>query len=478
MSLKIKLVLVFSLSSAVAVIVGGVSYLYSARVVESYRGIAKSNVPKLVQFVALRAAGAQAVIPVAALIGLPTTADDAAKAKAEAEKALVDFTSAAKAYEATQRSPEEEALWKSYKSAWKSFEEMTFEMIRLSGTNKKEDCAMRDKLWDGDYIKVRDGRKAALAALIDFQVKDTLSTEKRSDDLNSQMNSIITSIVALGFTLSLGGGFLMATNMSKQFLTVAKAITEGSEQVSGASNQLSQSAQELSAGATESASALAEGVASIEELSSMVRKNTDSVKEAADLSRRGADEAVASLREMERLQTCMSGIQNSSHKIEEIITVIDDIAFQTNLLALNAAVEAARAGEQGQGFAVVAEAVRTLAQKSASSAKEIGDLIKQSVDQVSEGAQIAVTSGEVLRGLGDSIQKISSLNQEIASASTEQSAGVDELATALSQIDKTVQTNASSSEQVAAASEELSSQSSTMKESAVKLIQVVEGRAA
>ena len=171
----------------------------------------------------------------------------------------------------------------------------------------------------------------------------------------------------------------------------------------------------------------------------------------------------------------MKEINAGSQKVQEIIAVIDDIAFQTNLLALNAAVEAARAGEQGKGFAVVAEAVRALAQKSAVSAKEITDLIKNSSEKVASGVRIAESSGPILRDLVQSIQQISTINQEISAASTEQSQGIEQISSALTQLDQVVQQNASTSEEVAASAEELSSQSKTMGDTIILLTSVIDG---
>ena len=207
----------------------------------------------------------------------------------------------------------------------------------------------------------------------------------------------------------------------------------------------------------------------------MVKLNADNAKEASSLSQASRKSAEDGESEIRNLIGAMTDISKSSKKIEEIINVIDDIAFQTNLLALNAAVEAARAGEQGKGFAVVAEAVRNLAQRSASAAKDITVLIKDSVEQISNGSKIADQSGEVLKNIVNSVKKVSDLNNEIASASAEQSNGISQISKAMNELDQATQRNASSAEETAASSEEMSSQALELQGLVGQLGSVIDG---
>jgi methyl-accepting chemotaxis protein len=160
----------------------------------------------------------------------------------------------------------------------------------------------------------------------------------------------------------------------------------------------------------------------------------------------------------------MATITASSNKISDIIGVIDGIAFQTNILALNAAVEAARAGEQGRGFAVVASEVRNLAQRSAAAAKEIKELITESVQQVADGGKLADSAGAAMQDIVKSVQNVAGLMQEIASASQEQSLGIDQVNQAVTQMDNTTQQNAALVEEAAAAAQSLSEQAARLEE--------------
>lgn len=179
----------------------------------------------------------------------------------------------------------------------------------------------------------------------------------------------------------------------------------------------------------------------------MVRLNSENASSARTISENATSVAKAGEAQVQTLVSSMKDVAESAKKIEEITGVIDDIAFQTNLLALNASVEAARAGEHGKGFAVVADAVRALAQKSATSAKEISVLISQSVEQINSSYNFAVKSGETLHTIVQESEKVSTLNVEIANASTEQSAGIAQIGRAVHDLDKVTQNNAASSEE-------------------------------
>lgn len=260
--------------------------------------------------------------------------------------------------------------------------------------------------------------------------------------------------------------------------SVEKAVQnleDSSEKISESAKHISEASHQVSSSATETASSLEEIVASLEELSSMVRLNSESAAQASSISAQGRQAANNGELEMQKLISAIVDITASSKKIEEIINVIDDIAFQTNLLALNAAVEAARAGEQGRGFAVVAEAVRALAQRSAEAAKEISTLIKETVANIENGSEMATQNSVVLKEIVSSVNKISDINSEIAISSSEQSKGLTQISLAMNQIDKSTQENANASERMASSSLDLSILIQTLSQTTYELSQIVKG---
>ncbi len=241
-------------------------------------------------------------------------------------------------------------------------------------------------------------------------------------------------------------------------------IRGASGQISSAANEISQGNTDLSQRTEEQAASLEETASSMEELTSTVKQNADNARQANQLSASARGQAEEGGKAVESAIFAMKEINNSSKKIEDIIGVIDEIAFQTNLLALNAAVEAARAGEQGKGFAVVASEVRSLAQRSAAAAKEIKSLIKDSVENVDEGTRLVDESGTMLGEIVGSVRKVSDIIAEIAASSSEQSQGIEQINQAITQLDEVTQQNAALVEEAAAASESMDEQARDMNE--------------
>ncbi len=239
-------------------------------------------------------------------------------------------------------------------------------------------------------------------------------------------------------------------------------IREAANTVSTGSNEIAQGNTDLSQRTEEQASSLEETASSMEEMTSSVKQTSENASHANELASNAQEKASKGGEVVARAVTAMDEINSSSKKIADIIGVIDEIAFQTNLLALNAAVEAARAGEQGKGFAVVAGEVRNLAQRSAGAAKEIKDLIRDSVEKVDNGTELVNESGTTLTEIVDAVEKVSTMIKEISDAAIEQSAGIEEVNKAISQMDEMTQQNAALVEEASAASETMTEQARSM----------------
>ena len=250
--------------------------------------------------------------------------------------------------------------------------------------------------------------------------------------------------------------------MQQNFSAMVRSVRGNAESVATASSQISAGNSDLSTRTEHQASSLQKTAAAMEQLSATVRQNADNARQANQLAVGASAVATQGGNVIGDVVRTMQGIDDSSKRIADITGVIDGIAFQTNILALNAAVEAARAGEQGRGFAVVAGEVRALAQRSASAAKEIKELIETSAQRVSDGARLVDRAGVTMHEIVEAIQRVTSIMGEISEASKEQSAGVSEIGTTVTQMDRATQQNAALVEQSAAAAESLKTQASQL----------------
>ena len=250
--------------------------------------------------------------------------------------------------------------------------------------------------------------------------------------------------------------------MNDSLRNVVSQVQVGTDTIATASNQIAAGNMDLSQRTEEQASSLEETASSMEELTSTVRQNAENARQANQLAQAASDVAERGGTIVGQVVDTMGNIDASARKIVDIIGVIDGIAFQTNILALNAAVEAARAGEQGRGFAVVASEVRNLAQRSAGAAKEIKELIGNSVEQVDIGARLVQQAGTTMNDVVASVRRVTDIMGEITSASSEQSIGIDQVNTAITQMDQVTQQNAALVEQAAAAAASMQEQAARL----------------
>ena len=240
-------------------------------------------------------------------------------------------------------------------------------------------------------------------------------------------------------------------------------IRQSAESIASATQQIAAGNGDLSQRTEQQAASLQETAASMEELTSTVRQNTENARQGSTLASNASQTATTGGDVVRKVVATMDDISSSSSRVSEIISVIEGIAFQTNILALNAAVEAARAGEEGRGFAVVAGEVRTLAQRSAAAAKEIKALIETSAAHVSTGSTLVHDAGETMNDVVRSVKRVTDIMSEIAAASTEQSTGIEQVNTAVAQMDQVTQQNAALVEQATAAAQAMADQAASLK---------------
>jgi methyl-accepting chemotaxis protein len=395
--------------------------------------------------------------------------------------------------------PEGKALIAELNTARKGYTAVRNGTLKLLGELKREEAAA---LWDSKSPAANKHYREVMQKNLDFFKKRTQERKAEMAKTSAMAGTLILTATTLallfgglvaflitrGLLRQLGGEPAYASSVVKRIadgdLTVEvatrandnssllyamKGMTENLERtvrgiktagdsIATDSKQIAAGNADLSQRTEEQASSLEETASSMEELASTVKQNADNAKQANALAATASEVAVRGGAVVGEVVQTMSSINQSSKKIADIISVIDGIAFQTNILALNAAVEAARAGEQGRGFAVVASEVRTLAQRSASAAKEIKELISDSVNKVEAGTRQVGDAGRTMEEIVSSVKRVTDIMAEIAAAAHEQSSGIEQVNQAVMQMDQVTQQNAALVEEAAAAAESLREQ--------------------
>jgi len=430
-------------------------------------------------------------------------AQDLPNAIARVQQGREDFDKFRHSYEQAIDGPEERALYDQAMAAWAAYLLMSDKGIEAA---KAGDMAQVKVVVGQEGLKAFDVASSALKALATY---NNDNAEKDGQEVATMFRRglfTVATLLAAAMGIAVVLGWLIARaianplrdavqlaeavaagdltrqprattakdevaqlqralgRMVHQLRTVVSEVRSGVESVSTASAQIAMGNADLSQRTEKQASNLQQTAASMEQLTATITQNAAAAAQANQLASGAADVARQGGDVVNQVVLTMNDISDSSRKIGDIISVIDGIAFQTNILALNAAVEAARAGEQGRGFAVVASEVRTLAQRSAQAAKEIKQLIGQSVDKVEAGATLVTAAGKTMGDIVNEVRRVSSLIGEISVASKEQSDGISQVGDAVQQLDQVTQQNAALVEEAAAAADSMKQQASRLAE--------------
>ena len=433
---------------------------------------------------------------------MSTVDSDMADLEKKMAKIQAAFQADSKAYADSISDDNERKLFDSFSADWKAYLQIHEQVITLA---KQFQADQGKRLLNTTAAKLFEKSTATLDQLV------AISQKGASDESAMTVTSYTTARVAMlviavvGVALAAGAAFVLirsitrplsdavsaiervasgdlasdihATtkdeagqllhalqNMQKSLIEVVSKVRMGSQSVSSASEEIASGNQDLSNRTEQQASALEQTNAHMARLSGAVEENAENSRQANQLAQNASSLAVRGGAVVDQVVETMKGINDSSRRIADIISVIDGIAFQTNILALNAAVEAARAGEQGRGFAVVASEVRSLAGRSAEAAKEIKNLINASVERVEHGSSQVGQAGQTMKELVQAIQKVAHIMGEISHSSIEQATGVQQVGNAISNMDQTTLQNAAMVEEISAAANTLRTQASDLVE--------------
>jgi methyl-accepting chemotaxis protein len=427
------------------------------------------------------------------------------QAESRIEAGIADYRQAAAEYEKLISEPEEKAAYADIQTLMPRYLDLDAKVRALAKDARAADAM---DLLTGQSANVRDSIEKDIKTIVDVNVAGAAREGAAANQAYSRAIALVIGLIIAAAVVALGVALVIARSLAKQLggeprdaSTLASHIAGGNlhvgvplkagdrtslmfslatmkdqltaivqgikistESISVAAGQIAQGNTDLSQRTEEQAASLEETASSMQQLTATVRQNASNANQATMLATTASGIAKRGGEVVGRVVETMHGISDSSTRVTEIIGVIEGIAFQTNILALNAAVEAARAGEQGRGFAVVAAEVRTLAQRSATAAKEIKDLIGESATRVDAGSRLVEEAGSTISEVVESVKRVTDIMNEISSASEEQSTGIEQVNQAVTQMDEVTQQNAALVEEASAAAQSMAQQAQALRQ--------------
>ncbi|MBO9536263.1 methyl-accepting chemotaxis protein [Herbaspirillum sp.] len=496
-----KLILSFAVVIALTVVLGGFAIRQLSAVNQASTDIAKNWLPTIKAALAI-----QASLPRMRISQLQMVTANQDSDREDADKAIksrLDILAKQRAaYEALISEPEEKSIYDQFSKTFAAYLDVDKQLKALATSGKEEEART---LFKGESNKLFRTMNEQLDGIVKVNDAGSTRSDKSATDMYEAaklwIGGLLAAVVVIAFGLAisvarivsrpLGDAVEVAQRVAQGDLTVdiratgtdetgqlmhsLKAMNDslqkivgevrtGTDTITTASSEIATGNLDLSSRTEEQASSLEETASAMEELTSTVKQNADNARQANQLAVSASEIASQGGSVVGQVVETMGSINESSRKIVDIISVIDGIAFQTNILALNAAVEAARAGEQGRGFAVVASEVRSLAQRSAAAAKEIKQLIDDSVGKVDAGSVLVEQAGNTMSEIVSSVRRVTDVVSEITAATQEQSTGIEEINRAITQMDEVTQQNAALVEQAAAAAQSLQDQAGRLQE--------------